>query len=71
MALRRTLEMLEAGEQIIDLLYRSTVAGGRSPSARRAGASANEWPHLHGTRAVARRRALSFAIRHAGRKFSH
>ncbi|HYI66850.1 MAG TPA: hypothetical protein VEW95_08010 [Candidatus Limnocylindrales bacterium] len=71
MALRRTLETLEAGEQIIDLLYRSTVVGSGSPSARRAGVSANEWRHLHGTRDVARRRALGFAIRHAGRRLGH
>lgn len=71
MALRRTLEMLEAGEQIIDLLYRSTVTGSRSPSARRAGVSANEWPHLYGARAVARRRALGYAIRGGGRKLNH
>lgn len=36
MALRRALEMLKAGEQINDLLYRSTVEGGdRRPARQR------------------------------------
>lgn len=70
MALRRTLELLEAGERIADLMYRATVEGPHPPFGRRTVISAVDWPHLPGARAVARRRAAGFAIRHAGRRVS-
>lgn len=71
MALRRTLELLEAGERIADLMYRATVEGGHPPFGRRTVVSAIDWPHLPGARAVARRRAGWYAAQPAAHRMGH